>query len=65
VDSGKIVHYWLDGESGIKRYKINEAQTIISLIPINTEEYEIITIHCDEKHELHMAKVVGKIDKDF
>jgi len=65
IDSGRIVHYWLDGESGIKRYKINEAQTIISLIPINIEDFEIITIHCDEKHELHMAKVVGKIDKDF
>lgn len=64
IDSGKIVHYWLNGESGIKRYKINEAGTIISLIPINTE-HDIITIHHDEPHELHMARVVGKIDKDF
>ncbi|MFY4785983.1 S24 family peptidase, partial [Aliarcobacter butzleri] len=37
IDSGNIVHYWIDGESGIKRYKINEAGTIITLIPINTE----------------------------
>jgi repressor LexA len=64
IDNGKIVHYWLDGESGIKKYKINEAGTIISLLPINSD-YDIITIHCDEKHDLKMAKVVGKIDKDF
>ncbi|PHO10307.1 hypothetical protein CPG37_04475 [Malaciobacter canalis] len=65
IDSGKIVHYWLDGESGIKRYKINEAGTIISLIPLNTEEYDVITIHCDDPVDLKMALVVGKIDKDF
>ena len=64
IDNGKIVHYWLNGESGIKRYKINEAGTIISLIPINSE-YDVITIHCDEHVDLRMAKVVGKIDKDF
>ncbi len=64
IDNGKIVHYWLNGESGIKRYKINEAGTIISLVPINSE-YDIITIHCDENVDLQMAKVVGKIDKDF
>ncbi|WP_108062671.1 helix-turn-helix domain-containing protein [Poseidonibacter lekithochrous] len=64
VDSGKIVHYWLDGESGIKRYKINETGTIISLIPVNSD-HDIITIHCDDNIELRMAKVVGKIDKDF
>ena len=64
IDSGNIVHYWLNGESGIKKYKINEAGTIISLIPINSD-YEVITIHCDDKHELIMGRVVGKIDKDF
>ena len=64
VDNGNIVHYWLNGESGIKKYKMNEQGTIISLIPINSD-YDIITIHYDEKHELIMARVVGKIDKDF
>jgi SOS-response transcriptional repressor LexA len=64
VDSGNIVHYWLDGESGIKRYKINESGTIISLIPINSE-HDIITIHHDENVDLKMARIVGKIDKDF
>jgi repressor LexA len=64
IDNGKIVHYSLDGESGIKKYKINEAGTIISLLPINSD-FDIITIHCDEKHDLKMAKVVGKIDTDF
>ena len=64
IDNGNIVHYWLNGESGIKKYKINEAGTIISLIPINSD-YDIITIHHDDKHELLMARVVGKIDKNF
>lgn len=64
IDNGNIVHYWLNGESGIKKYKINEAGTIISLIPINSD-YDIITIHCDENVDLRMARVVGKIDKDF
>lgn len=64
IDNGNIVHYWLNGESGIKKYKMNEAGTIISLIPINSD-YDIITIHHDEKHELLMARVVGKVDKDF
>lgn len=64
IDSGNIVHYWLNGESGIKKYKMNEQGTIISLIPINSD-YDVITIHHDEKHELIMARVVGKIDRDF
>ncbi len=64
IDNGNIVHYWLNGESGIKKYKINEQGTIISLIPINPD-FDIITIHYEDKHELLMAKVVGKIDRDF
>jgi len=64
IDSGKIVHYSLNGESGIKRYKINETGTIISLIPINSD-YEIISLHCNDTFDLRMARVVGKIDKDF
>lgn len=64
IDNGKIVHYCLNGESGIKKYKINEAGTIISLIPLNPN-FEIITIHCDDLVDLKMAKVVGKIDNDF
>ena len=64
IDNGNIVHYWLNGESGIKKYKMNEAGTIISLIPINSD-YDVITIHHDDKHELIMARVVGKLDRDF
>jgi phage repressor protein C with HTH and peptisase S24 domain len=64
ITSGDIVYYLLNGEVGIKIYKINESGTVISLIPINCN-YDIIAIHCDEKHNLKMAKVVGKIDKDF
>ncbi|WP_026803616.1 LexA family transcriptional regulator [Aliarcobacter lanthieri] len=64
IDNGKIVHYWLNGESGIKKYKINEAGTIISLLPLNPD-YDIITIHCDDNYDLVMARVIGRIDKDF
>ncbi|PUE66732.1 LexA family transcriptional regulator [Arcobacter lacus] len=64
IDNGKIVHYWLNGESGIKKYKINEVGTIISLLPLNPD-YDIITIHCDDNYDLVMARVVGRIDKDF
>ncbi len=64
IDNGKIVHYSLNGESGIKKYKINETGTIISLIPINSD-YDVISIHCDDSVDLKMAKVVGKIDNDF
>lgn len=64
IDNGKIVHYSLNGESGIKKYKINETGTIISLIPLNSD-YDVISIHCDDSVDLKMAKVVGKIDNDF
>lgn len=64
INNGNIVHYWLNGESGIKKYKINEAGTIISLLPLNPD-YDIITIHCDDNYDLVMARVVGRIDKDF
>ena len=58
IDSGDIVHYKIDGDSGIKKYKINEQGTVISLIPLNSD-YDIITIHCDDCVQLRMAKVVG------
>jgi SOS-response transcriptional repressor LexA len=64
IENGSIVHYSLDGESGIKRYKINERGDIISLIPINSD-YDIITIHADDRMELKMARVVGVVDTDF
>lgn len=58
IDNGDIVHYSLNDESGIRKYKINEAQTVISLVPLNSE-YDVITIHHDEHFELRMSKVVG------
>jgi len=64
IDNGNIVHYWLNGESGIKKYKINETGTIISLSPINSD-YDVISIHYNENQELIMARVVGKLDRDF
>ncbi|WP_419767260.1 S24 family peptidase [Arcobacter sp.] len=58
INSGDIVHYKLDEDSGVKKYKINENETIISLIPLNSD-YEVINIHCDDIIELSMAKVIG------
>ncbi len=56
IENGSIVHYSLDGESGIKRYKINERGDIISLVPINSNY---------DRMELKMARVVGAVDTDF
>lgn len=64
IDNGSIVHYSLDGESGIKRYKMNERGDIISLVPINSD-FDIITVHADDGMELKMARVVGVVDTDF
>ena len=64
IDNGHIVHYTLNGESGIKKYKINEKGDIISLVPINPD-YDVITIHADEPHTLKMARVLGVVDTEF
>jgi SOS-response transcriptional repressor LexA len=64
IDNGNIVHYWLGGESGIKKYKINEQGTQITLLPLNTD-YDVISINWSENVDLMMAKVVGRIDRDF
>lgn len=37
IQNGSIVHYTYKGESGIKKYKVNEAQNTISLIPLNPD----------------------------
>lgn len=62
ITNGDIVHYNINDESGVKKYKINEAGTIISLIPLNSD-YDIITIHCDEPVDLKLSKVVGRYSK--
>lgn len=62
--NNKIVHYTLNGESGIKKLKVNDAGTIISLIPLNLE-HDIITIDHYENCTLKLAKVVGVVDTNF
>lgn len=62
INNGDIVHYSINDESGVKKYKINEAGTIISLIPINTE-FDVITIHHDDKIDLRLSKVVGRYSR--
>ena len=64
IENGNIVHYRVNGESGIKKYKINEQQTVISLIPLNSD-YDPITISDYENVDLAMVKVVGVVDTDF
>jgi len=64
IDNGNIVHYSLNGESGIKRYKINEKGDTVSLVPVNSE-YDIITVRADENVDLKMARVVGSVDMDY
>lgn len=64
IDNGNIVHYSLNGESGIKKYKINEKGDVISLVPINSD-FDIITVNADDEVDLKMARVVGVIDMDF
>lgn len=64
IENGDIVHYSLSGESGIKRYKINEKGDIISLVPINSD-YDIITIKAYDNVYLKMAKVVGSVDLNY
>ena len=64
VNNGNIVHYMVKGESGIKKYKINEPQTIVSLVPLNSD-YDIVTVDQYENVDLRMVKVVGVVDTDF
>ena len=64
IENGNIVHYMVDGESGIKKFKINEKGDVISLAPINSD-YDIITIHADDNIPFKMSKVVGVVDTDF
>lgn len=64
IENGNIVHYMVNGESGIKKFKINEKGDIISLVPINSD-YDIITISADDNTAFKMSKVVGAVDTDF
>jgi len=64
INSGDIVHYSINGESGIKKYKMNERGDTISLVPLNTD-YDVITIYADDNMAFKMSKVVGVVDTDF
>lgn len=64
INNGNIVHFSFDNQSGFRKYFINEDQTIISLIPINPK-YETIVINHSDNYKLLIAKVTGKIDKNF
>jgi SOS-response transcriptional repressor LexA len=55
VNSGDIVHYTLNGESGIKKVKINEDSGVITFIPLNPT-YETTTYTKDEIHDIRMSK---------
>lgn len=63
IAHGNIVFYSINGKSGIKRLEIKEDNTI-NLVPLNLG-YETTTILYDERCNLIMSKVVGKINKNF
>lgn len=61
VKSGDIVHYMVDstGESGVKKYELRDDTVILS--PLNPEHRSIIV---DLKEGgLHLAKVIGKVER--
>ncbi len=64
IENGNIVHYMVNGESGIKKFKMNERGDIISLVPLNSD-YDIIIISADDNTPFKMSKVVGAVDTDF
>lgn len=62
VNNGDIVHYWIDGESGIKKLKISEKDNREAwLIPEN-DDFDVITIDNIEREDLKMVKVVGRLE---
>lgn len=62
--SGSIVHYTYKNESGIRKLRIDEEQSIITLLPINSD-YNVIVIDEFGSSDLRMSKVVGVVDTDF
>ena len=64
IENGNIVHYMVNGESGIKKFKMNDKGDIISLVPLNSD-YDIVTIHADDNTPLKMSKVIGSVDTDY
>lgn len=64
INSGDIVHYSVNGESGIRKYCINEAGTVVALIPINPE-FDIKTLDEYDIVNLKISKVVGAVDTNF
>jgi repressor LexA len=58
IDSGAIVHYQINDESGIKKYKLSDDGKNIFLIPLNAE-FDTIIINCDDPVTLKLSKVTG------
>jgi len=54
IDNGNIVHYTLNGESGIKKVIMDNNNNPIMLMPLNTEKYSPIPINKGDK--LRMAR---------
>ena len=60
-NNGDIVHYTVDGESGIKKIKFSEDGETIILLPINTNGYEPIIYNMNNVHSYRFAKCVRLI----
>jgi len=54
IDNGNIVHYTLNGESGIKKVIMDDNNNPIMLMPLNTEKYSPIPINKGDN--LRMAR---------
>jgi len=62
IASGDVVHYTIDGESGIKKIKISDNGETIMLIPFNTT-YDPIIVSNLEKHTISMSRCSHTISK--
>lgn len=62
ISNGDIVHYCINGESGIKVYEVNESNTTISLVPLNNS-FKTITLEYFENIDFEIAKVIARVNK--
>ena len=60
VETGNIVHYSINGESGIKKIKMNNATGTLTLQPLNPS-YDMIMYADDEIEKIKIARCIKVI----
>jgi len=61
-ENGNIVHYTtIDGESGIKKYTRDETSGMITLYPLNTDNYTPIVIQRDDLRCVRCFRIMSEI----